>query len=975
MKKLAGLTGLSLVLGMLALPCSTSAQTPVIAAAPASLHDRIKAAVDSEPPIIFDRDGLDKLKPLLDEAEASPNVDPVDHAEILRLYAEAEFEQSDVKTAHALTERAAQLVHNAPGDHLPLLADLTNDLGVYQSNLGDAEGGLARRAEALTLTRKAYGDPSPQAGNVLCGMASNAALLGRLNVSLSYYDQALSQMSETVSEPADYATCLGNYSGQLRTAGDPEKSLIYSRKALDIAQHHLAEGDRTVPWAMMNIASSLLDLGRLSDAESIYRQALDFTVKYDGKTSYGAGSQMYNLARCLAREGHSEEAGVLISKAIEIFKLNTGTSPYLAGTAWDALGQLAYQRGDLAQSATRLYESVRILDGLGKRGLTQKANAQVDLALTLSAQGDRPGALAALDLALTYYRSQTPEGTPRRVDAEMLQALLLSQSGQTLSGLQAALPVEQLLEKRLADNHLVWRKRVEFASSYRQAFTRFADIAVRAGRPDLAFRAAQLASLTEVSAISQGLAAQTAASNPVAKDLVRQLLNDQDKYDRLDHQRIFAKGKSDAEATALDAQMGMVDADLATTWQRLSTVFPRYENLSHPKPLTLAYAQSRLPAHTAIVMPLMGDDRVITLVLTAKGLIWDQSPLSQIKATRDVLNLRHSIADSLSQGKSAGFDRQSAFELGRAILTPKLLSGLSGISDLQVVGSGPIMTLPLGLLLIKAPSGRDDDMAALRESAFLIKSFAVSVKPALLIEPNNAKPGSRGFAGIGAPVLGPTAPSLASMSTDTLLRGGGGNIEALRQLPSLPGASDELKAMAKALNRRGSTLVLGKDATKPNIMAMALDHYAVIAFATHGLIVGDLQNLQEPALVLTPPLTETPSDDGLLTASDVAGLHLNANWVILSACNTGAGRDVGAAGYSGLTAAFMQAGARSLLVSLWPVRDDAAARLSVDTVTRSAHGISRSQALRGAVLSLMNDTSVKDSADPAVWAPFSLVAQ
>ena len=135
------------------------------------------------------------------------------------------------------------------------------------------------------------------------------------------------------------------------------------------------------------------------------------------------------------------------------------------------------------------------------------------------------------------------------------------------------------------------------------------------------------------------------------------------------------------------------------------------------------------------------------------------------------------------------------------------------------------------------------------------------------------------------------------------------------------------------------------------------------------------EGLFEPALVLTPPdgATNSAEDDGLLTASEAAGLKLGARWVILSACNTGAGLEAGAGGYSGLARGFLQAGAQSLLVSLWPLRDDAAARLTVDTVRFHARGVSQAEALRRAQLRLIGDRTLPDAANPAIWAPFSLV--
>ena len=147
----------------------------------------------------------------------------------------------------------------------------------------------------------------------------------------------------------------------------------------------------------------------------------------------------------------------------------------------------------------------------------------------------------------------------------------------------------------------------------------------------------------------------------------------------------------------------------------------------------------------------------------------------------------------------------------------------------------------------------------------------------------------------------------------------------------------------------------------------------MIAFATHGLVGGDVPGLDEPALLLTVTDPAHPAGDGLLTASEIAAMRLAADWVILSACETAAGESASAPGYSGLARAFAQAGARSLMLSHWRVRDDAAAFLSVETLRRASGGEGRAEALRQAQLALMARADVPDAAHPAVWAPFVIL--
>src|SRR5262249_35746329 len=152
---------------------------------------------------------------------------------------------------------------------------------------------------------------------------------------------------------------------------------------------------------------------------------------------------------------------------------------------------------------------------------------------------------------------------------------------------------------------------------------------------------------------------------------------------------------------------------------------------------------------------------------------------------------------------------------------------------------------------------------------------------------------------------------------------------------------------------------LGSDASETTVKRLPLADYRVVYFATHGLVAGDVKGLGEPALALTLPAQPSEIDDGLLTASEVAQLKLNADWVVLSACNTAAGDQPGAEALSGLARAFFYAGARALLVSHWSVASESATRLTTSTfdALKSAPSIGRAEALRRAMLAYMNDTS------------------
>lgn len=205
------------------------------------------------------------------------------------------------------------------------------------------------------------------------------------------------------------------------------------------------------------------------------------------------------------------------------------------------------------------------------------------------------------------------------------------------------------------------------------------------------------------------------------------------------------------------------------------------------------------------------------------------------------------------------------------------------------------------------------------------------------------------------------------------------NANAVRtRLPPLPETADELETIAEILGANEADLFLRERATESRIKKEALSKYRVLVFATHGLVAGELEGLAEPALVLTPPRVGTKQDDGLLTASEVATLNLNANMVVLSACNTAsADGSPEAEALSGLAKAFFYAGSRSLLVSHWPVFSDAAVKLTTKMLKMAAtdSSMGRAEGLRRSALALMNTPNKPYFAHPAFWAPFVVVGE
>ena len=340
----------------------------------------------------------------------------------------------------------------------------------------------------------------------------------------------------------------------------------------------------------------------------------------------------------------------------------------------------------------------------------------------------------------------------------------------------------------------------------------------------------------------------------------------------------------------------------------------------------------------------------------------------------------------------------------------------TGADAVRPSGSGTIAqaskdgTKAKGGAAVSASKARTPDHRAI---AWLAREHAVTVLPAvtsLKALRRVAKPSSapRPMIGIGNPLLdGPNAhyASLAKLaqakqrcpgkrsqqlarrsqyrasSSRVETRGGLASVADIKGQAPLPETADELCAVAEAVNAdTGRDILLGAKATEREVKRLStagdLAKYRTLHFATHGVLAGNLKGAHEPGLILTPPATATEEDDGYLSASEIAALKLDAEWVILSACNTAAGAATSAEALSGLARAFIYAQARALLVSHWEVYSDATVKLITAAVGQMARDrkVGRAEALRRAMLAMI-DKGEAHEAHPAYWAPFIVVGE
>jgi CHAT domain-containing protein len=272
---------------------------------------------------------------------------------------------------------------------------------------------------------------------------------------------------------------------------------------------------------------------------------------------------------------------------------------------------------------------------------------------------------------------------------------------------------------------------------------------------------------------------------------------------------------------------------------------------------------------------------------------------------------------------------------------------------LSIVTNGALTSLPPQLLITKDPSGKK-----LKDMDWLIRSHGVTILPSVaslkvLRGGSQISSARKPMVAFADPVFSKAARAkaqqVAMRSITSFYRGTQVDIASIGEyLPQLPGTRREAQEVAAELKADPVDIKLGLAKDKA-----------------------------EPALALSIPEKPNDVDDGLLTASEIAQLKLDADWVVLSACNTAAEDKPGAEALSGLARAFFYAGARSLIVSHWSVSDEATARLMIGTFRASGRDpkLSHAEALRQSILAMIDAAKSDVEADPRLWAPFVVVGE
>lgn len=798
------------------------------------------------------------------------------------------------------------------------------------------------------------------------------------------------------ADTVDEAVTLNNIGLAHRTLGERQKALDYFNRALPLLHAAGDKGDEAA--TLDNVGLIYDDLGDPQKGLDYYNQSL--LLEREIKDRAGEARALNNVGTIYEQLGEPQKALDYFNQALPLSR-DLGDS-LGAGVTLSNIGLIEGELGELHKALDHLIQSVALLHAAGDQN--REAWGANHVGTFYGALGEQRDALNFFNQALQRARATGD----RRLEALVLDNMAYSERAlgnlnSALARSEASVAVLESLRADIGSQDL----RSSFFATVQEYYELYIDVLMRlhrrqpgAGYDGRALQASErerARSLLELLAEAGADIRQGVDAGLLERErALRQQLDEKASQQT----QLLSAANGGAQSAAVAKEIDALTTEYQQVEAQIRQTSPRYAALTQPQPLTLKEIQTEvLDADTLLLEYSLGDDRSYLWAVTPTSVRSYELPKrGEVEAAaRDVYALFSSEqAWAQSRGQrgteivGAGApDADAAARLSRMLLAP--VADQLGKKRLLIVGDGALQFIPFGALPVPTvPDNKKGDYQPLITEHEIVALPSASTLAVLRRETQGRQPAAKTLAVLADPVFESTdariktpaskAPAVSDASltdadrkreTASALENSAresGLRESGLTLPRLPGTRDEAQHILSLAPADQSKQALDFAASRETATAADMSQYRYVHFATHGFLNSLHPELSGIALSMFDERGEPR--DGFLRLNDIFNLKLSADMVVLSACQTGLGKEVKGEGLVGLTRGFMYAGTPRVVVSLWSVSDEATAEL----MTRFYKGVlvdklRPAQALQAAQVSMIKD---KKYGAPFYWAAFTL---
>jgi CHAT domain-containing protein len=780
-----------------------------------------------------------------------------------------------------------------------------------------------------------------------------------------------------------------------------------------------------------HLSRNLRRQGRLFEAESEARQTLKKAIGYGGKDSEMVAVTIGEIGKILQSQGRLQDAEKLMRSGIRIIeRLNISSDSLFMGQFRTHLGNILTDRY-LYVEAMKQYdlakESLRQNKYLYQKVFTRNPSLVLSLLKTNRVQE------AIILISINYESNSNLFGKEHYLTAEILGLrgianTIMKKNEKALLDFSEALPILLDRTKGDIDDHSKNLRLKIIAEAFIDLLTQIhgsqLENKIGINAPAEAFKISDAIRGHSVWSAIEDSSIRSAIIDPNIADLVRR------EQDALKQINVLQMTLVNNLSVPEEQQFPEITKELilkidtltnarAVLLDEIKRRFPKYSQFTNPQSITLSFVKKHLNPDEALISVYTSENQTLVWAIPQKGdTKFTAVPLKKNDLQKIVNGLRKSLDPGPEKfGDLPDFDLNKAYKLYSKLLKP-VENGWKDAKDLIVVATGPLEQLPFSVIptaSVKLEPEKNELFANYRKIPWLIRKVSITRCPTAssFITLRKIPPGNSAqehFVGFGDPYFNQEQLAQASAektSQNAVIANHGEKLHVrgirgttlgdldnekivsshLGLLNRLPDTAEEIKSIARALGADlTKDIFLGENASEHQVKNMDLSNRRVVAFATHALVPGDLDGLDQPAIALSAPTVTGYNEDGLLTMGEVLKLKLNADWVVLSACNTGAADGAGAEAVSGLGRAFFYAGTRAILVSMWAVETTSAKKLTTGLFMYQKNNpkLSRARTLQKSMLSLIDSPGIMDEisgkiiasyAHPLFWAPFIIVGE
>jgi CHAT domain-containing protein len=868
------------------------------------------------------------------------NTDIADQLRILMLRADINHLQGQVKAAESDLKQAMHLFGSTSSESKKQLFELHTALLIqyasFDRTLGRLHDARDKLIKAYELQRKHLGDHHPLLATTLNNLGEVEVLSGRYDSARNHYLKALSLLD-------------------------------------DKSDHNASE----IAIILSNFAELEYIQGNFQEATRLISRSIQLQETIFGKDSYQLAPALSRLAGIYYSAGQYQKAHQLSKSIVQLYR-QADVEPAQLINALANLGEVEYQSGRYQAALVHYHEAMTLgIQTYGQHSLPV-ASILANRAIVLRKQNRLNEAIEDYQAALGIIEATLGASNPQIIDLSYALAETLKEAGRNKEALnyyqQAAAVIQQRYQ---LSGPIDIRSKMTELRSNREVIEKYLTLLAQehstSSIANETYLLSQLARATTTAHATQQMAVRFASGSDQLASLIRsyeqgkQLLKtkEQEYFDLLSRSQSqhlnINRVKNNLKKS--QQQLELIEA-------QLKTQYPKYFDLLHLSNLNVRQTQALLTEHESLLTYLVTQEHVFAWIIRPGAASFHSLPVSRKELVGKVQRLRQTIDPQLIDDFNS-FDGDIAYQLYQSLFA-SLEKDLKGSSKIIVIPDRELYTFPLEVL-ISSPQ-KQIQAQNFSQADWLIKRYAFSYLPsvgalqAIRLYAGQSR-ARKPFLGIGDPVLTESYQPDPQRSASAAIIA-----KDISSMVALPETANELQLMASAYQATENDIILRENADELFIkQSLNLKDYQVIAFATHGLVAGELERLDEPGLVLTPPEIPSENNDGYLRASEIAQLDIDADWVILSACNTASSDGKPESdNLSGLVKAFFHAGSRSLLVSHWSVWSEATVKLTTQTINhlKQKPTLGRAEAHQKSALNMMQTLKY---AHPMAWAPFVVI--